>query len=241
MSQLGRISGQLLKDNLTRNGHDLTFDATTANPEGLLHLDVFNRRIGIKTLTPTTELDVNGTTQTTNLIVTTQSDLGNITVLGDTITSNTGTLNLTNATGDQVNYQTKLVVDNIDINGNIISTNNTDIDLILDPTGSVEVYANTNVYGNITATGDIQADGNIIVGNANTDSITFNAEVASNIIPDANNTYTLGNIDFQWKDLWVKNIYADEVNSNELTVVSDSIWVNRIFNFTFITNFIIFH
>ena len=42
MSQLGRISGQLLKDNLTRNGHDLTFDID------LLHLDVTNRKIGIK-------------------------------------------------------------------------------------------------------------------------------------------------------------------------------------------------
>ena len=218
MSQLGRISGQLLKDNLTRNGHDLTFDATGAHPDGLLHLNVTDRRIGIKTLTPTTELDVNGTTQTTNLIVTNQSDLGDITVLGDTITSNTSTLNLTNATGDQVNYQTKLVVDNIDINDNVISTNDTDVNLVLDPTGTVEVYADTNVYGNIYATGDIQADGNIIVGNANTDNITFNAEVASNIIPNVNNEFTLGNVDYQWKDLWVKNIHADTVNSGSLSI-----------------------
>jgi hypothetical protein len=212
MSQLGRISGQLLKDNLTRNGHDLAFDTD------LLYLDVTNRRIGIKNVSPATELDVTGTTQTTNIIVTNQSDLGDITVLGDTITSNTGTLNLTNATGDQVNYQTKLVVDNIDINDNVISTNATDVNLVLDPTGTVEVYADTNVYGNIYATGDIQADGNIIVGNANTDNITFNAEVASNIIPNANNEFTLGNVDYQWKDLWVKNVHADSVNSSSLNV-----------------------
>ena len=212
MSQLGRISGQLLKDNLTRNGHDLAFDTD------LLYLDVTNRRIGIKNASPSTELDVTGTTQTTNLAVTNQSDLGDITVLGDTITSNTGTLNLTNATGDQVNYQTKLVVDNIDINGNVISTNATGVNLVLDPTGTVEVYADTNVYGNIYATGDIQADGNIIVGNANTDNITFNAEVASDIIPNVNNSFSLGSVSYQWKDLWVKNVHADSVNSNSLTV-----------------------
>ena len=194
MSQLGRISGQLLKDNLTRNGHDLTFD------DDLLHLDVTNRRIGINTITPLSDLigteglDVIGTTRTTDLEVTNQADLGDLTILGNTITSNTGTLNLTNGAGDQVNYQVKLVVDNIDINNNIISTNDADVNLELRPngTGSVEINANTNVYGNIYATGNIRADGNITVGDANTDNITINADVNSNIIPDADNTYQLG-------------------------------------------------
>jgi hypothetical protein len=189
MSQLGRISGQLLKDDLTRNGHDLTFD------NDLLHLDVTNRRIGIKKTNPDHELDVNGTTKTTDLIVTTQSDLADLTVLGDTITSNIGTLNLTNSTSDQVTVTAKLVIDDIDINTNVISTNsaNTNLELRPDGTGSVDIYADTNVYGNIYATGNIRADGNITVGDANTDNITINADVASDIIPDTDITYTLGN------------------------------------------------
>ena len=192
MSQLGRISGQLLKDNLTRNGHDLTFD------NDLLHLDVTGRKIGIKNTAPTTELDVTGTTKTTDLFVTTQSDLADLTVLGDTITSNTGTLNLTNSTSDQVTVTAKLVIDDIDINTNIISTNlasgsNTNLELRPNGTGSVDIYADTNVYGNIYATGNIRADGNITVGDANTDNITINADVASDIIPDTDITYTLGN------------------------------------------------
>jgi hypothetical protein len=109
MSQLGRISGQLLKDNLTRNGHDLTFD------NDLLHLDVNNRKIGIKTVSPETELDVNGTTRTTDLEVTTQADIADLTILGNTITSNNGILNLSNGAGDHVTYQAKLIVDNVEI------------------------------------------------------------------------------------------------------------------------------
>ena len=112
MSQLGRISGQLLKENLTRNGHDLAFDTD------LLYLSVVDPTqplkvvgIGINTTTPSTELDVSGTTKTTDLDVTTQADLAALTVLGSTITSNTGTLNLSNNTGDQVTYQNKLVID----------------------------------------------------------------------------------------------------------------------------------
>lgn len=214
MSQLGRISGQLLKDNLTRNGHDLTFD------DDLLHLDVTNRRIGIKTTTPNNELDVNGTTRTTDLEVTNQADLADLTFSTDTITSNTGTLNLTNGTGDQINYQAKLVIDNIDVENNVISTNGTNTNLELRPngTGSVEVFANTNVYGNIYASGDIRADGNITVGDANTDSITINADVSSNIIPDATDTYTLGSSSNRWLDLWVKNIYADAIDTGEAII-----------------------
>jgi hypothetical protein len=208
MSQLGRISGQLLKDNLTRNGHDLTFDRIDdPNPlvakEGLLHLDVTNRRVGINTETPEYDLDVNGVTRTTDLEVTNRIDISvddiitpttGITISGNTITSNTGTLNLTNTAGDQVTYQAKLVVDNIELEDNVISTNaGANLELRPNGTGTVEVYADTNIYGDVYVTGNIRADGNITVGDSNTDNITINADVASDIIPDADVAYKLGN------------------------------------------------
>ncbi len=221
MSQLGRISGQLLKDNLTRNGHDLTFD------NDLLHLDVNGRKVGVKTITPQHELDVNGTTRTTDLEVTNQADLADLTISGDTITSNTGILNLANGTGDQVTYQAKLSVDDITIENNVISTNSTNTNLEIRPDltgpldedkGTLDIYANTNVYGNVYVTGNIRADGNITVGDANTDNIEINADVASNIIPNIDNEYTLGNIDYKWKDLWVKNIYAENIDTGDIVV-----------------------
>ena len=214
MSQLGRISGQLLKDNLTRNGHDLTFD------NDLLHLDVTGRKIGIKTVSPSQELEVNGTTKTIDLEVTNQTDVADITILGNTITSNNGILNLTNGVGDHVAYQAKLVVDDITVENNVISTNTTDTNLELRPngTGNVDVYADTNIYGDLYVTGNIRSDGNITVGDQNTDNITINADVASNIIPDQNDTYTLGNSSFKWADLWVKNVYADNVVTGGLVV-----------------------
>ncbi|MBC8435756.1 MAG: hypothetical protein H8D84_02100, partial [Proteobacteria bacterium] len=52
---IGRISGSVLKANLTRNGTDLAFETN------LLYLDVTNSRIGIGTSSPSTTLDVNGT------------------------------------------------------------------------------------------------------------------------------------------------------------------------------------
>jgi len=58
---IGRISGSVLKSNLTRNGVDLAFETN------LLYLDVTNSRVGIGTSEPTTALQVNGTTTTSGL------------------------------------------------------------------------------------------------------------------------------------------------------------------------------
>jgi len=52
---IGRITGSVLKSNLTRNGTDLAFETN------LLYLDVTNSRVGIGTSEPSTTLQVNGT------------------------------------------------------------------------------------------------------------------------------------------------------------------------------------
>jgi len=186
MSAIGRISGPLLKSNLIRNGIDLAFETD------LLYLDVNNQRIGIKNATPQYELDVTGTTRTTNLTVTNRADIGDVNIQGNTIWSDGQYLNL--GTLDNIVYNNKLRVDDIDVEGNVISTNvsNSNLELRPNGTGTVEVLADMNVSGNIHATGNISADGNITLGDADTDNITFNADVASNIIPDIDRTYTLG-------------------------------------------------
>jgi hypothetical protein len=56
---IGRISGSVLKSNLTRNGTDLAFETN------LLYLDVTNSRVGIGTSEPSTALQVNGTVTAT--------------------------------------------------------------------------------------------------------------------------------------------------------------------------------
>jgi hypothetical protein len=60
---IGRISGSMLKSNLTRNGVDLAFETN------ILYLDVTNARVGIGTSSPSTALHVIGTTTTNNLVV----------------------------------------------------------------------------------------------------------------------------------------------------------------------------
>jgi len=222
---IGRISGPLLKANLLREGVDLAFETD------LLYLDVNNMRIGVNTDTPTHDLQVNGTTRTIYL-ETDNLDVGNITISGNTIDSDTGVLNLAGFNGAAIVYQNKLKVDFVTIDGNIISTNDTNKNLELRPDGSgtVEIYAETTVHGNLHATGNITADGNIQIGStdqsgASADTVSFNAEVASDIVPDDNETYDLGTIDKRWKNVYTDTLYTTAVDVLDLEV--DGIRLNR--------------
>ena len=67
MAQLGRISGQILKDNLLREGVDIAFETD------LLYIDVNNDRLGVNTNTPSHDLQVAGSLRSTNLIATTST------------------------------------------------------------------------------------------------------------------------------------------------------------------------
>jgi len=216
---VGRISGPLLKSNLLRNGVNLAFENDLIYLE-LSDANAANHRVGIKTSTPQYELDVNGTTRSTNLTVNNTANIADITINGNTISTNQATLQL--GTNDTVVYQNKLNVDDIDIENNVISTNNSNLNLELRPngTGQVEIFGNTTVNGNITATGSITANGNITLGDADTDDITFNAEIISDIIPDTTDTYNLGSDPNaggkRWQDVWVSDLYATTVSTDNL-------------------------
>ncbi len=66
-------------------------------------------------------------------------------------------------------------------------------------TGNGELY----VVGDIEVDANLYADGNTTLGNAATDTVTFTADVASNILPDQNDSYTLGNMTERWADLYL--------------------------------------
>jgi hypothetical protein len=213
MSQLGRISGPLLKANLLREGVDLAFETN------LLYLDVNRKRIGVNTATPTHDLQVVGTTRTTYL-ETDNLHIGNISISGNTIDSDTGILNLSGYNGSTIVYQNKLKIDYITLDANVISTNTSNKNLELRPngTGTVELYANTNVYGNIHATGSITADGDITIGDANTDNIVFNADIASNLLPNTTDYYNLGTADKRWNNVYANTVHAGTITTDILVV-----------------------
>jgi hypothetical protein len=219
---IGRISGPLLKSNLIRDGVDLAFETD------LLYLDVVNSRIGINKVAPTTDLDVNGTTKTINLIVDDQFDTGNISIYDNTISSTQSTIFFEPAVGEPTIYHSKLQIDDIEISGNTISTNvsNSNLEFKANGTGTVEIFSNTNITGNLHVTGNINAGGNVVIGgnitigNELTDEIVINASIKSDLIPETSNTYDLGSTSFKWRTVYTQEIYADVLNVPTLDIGS---------------------
>ena len=217
---IGRISGQLLKSNLLRAGENLAFETD------LLYLDVVNSRIGIRTATPTADLDVNGHTRSTNLTVDNQLNIGNLHFTGNTITSDSNTINFAAAAGEATVYHSRLQIDDLQLQGGTISTTVSNSSIEIDPngTGTVNIIANTNITGNLAVTGNVNATGNIVIGgnitigDALTDNIVINASIRSDLIPETDNTYDLGSASFRWGNVYANNVYADTLNVPTLDV-----------------------
>ena len=211
---IGRISGPLLKENLLRNGVDLAFETD------LLYLDVTNRRIGVKTTNPAYTLDVQGVARVTDLEITnTTFQIGNVTVDGATGSIQTTAQEFAIATADNTVVGNRVLVGDLEINNTYIENTNTNDDLYIraNGTGNINIEGNTTVTGNLHATGNISADGNIQIGDSDTDTIFINADIASDIMPDADATYNLGSATKRWATGYFANTVTNTLTTNDLT------------------------
>lgn len=104
-------------------------------------------------------------------------------------------------------------------------------------TNIVQATGNTNVGGDLDVSGNVQIDGNLTVdgiatlkagtnnninlgdGDNTTDTVTFNAEVSSHILPDADNTFDLGDPSKEWRHGYFDGtVDADNVNADSATL-----------------------
>ena len=205
-TQIGRISGSLLRENLLRDGVNLAFE------HDLLYIDVETMRIGIRSDAPTRDLFINDAVKTTNIIIDNTFTISS-NVLFDNTSSISTNFNDLIFTNDVV--ATRVGIGNLEFDNNSISNQitNNDIELQPDGTGKVKIVNDLHVYGSLYSTGNITVEGNIILGTDSSDVIVFNSEIDSNIIPNQTNTYKIGDLDRRWN-----NLYAGLLNGEVLTV-----------------------
>ena len=194
MSQLGRIGGQVLTDNLLRAGVDLAFETD------LLYLDVNNNRIGVRDSTAVYTLDVNNNIYTNELTVVTQLAPGNLRFNApNTITTSVGGIDVYINGGGAI-FHERMSTDDLVFDGNLISSVN-NANIVLNPNGSgtVELRANTDITGDLAVSGNININGNLsgqgtlTFGNNQTfDTVTINTDFTQSIIPGDDATYALG-------------------------------------------------
>ena len=100
--------------------------------------------------------------------------------------------------------------------------------------GNVRIDTNLHVDGNTTVKGNLTVDGiatlkagtdnNINLGDvdATTDTVTFNAEVASDILPDADDTYNIGSSSKKWRHSYFDGtVNTDNIIADSATVTNN--------------------
>ena len=208
VTNVGKISGPLLKANLTRNS-DLTFDNTAVTSTPTLFIGHTNNKIGIRTDSPTRELLVNGDTRVTgDVIATNSASFGNLTFDGptNTLSASVGSISLNSGSSFTFN---ELRTDNLSFtNSTIRGYAGDNINIHPGPgTGIFNIPSDLKAYGNIHATGDISFDGNIFIGGDGAeDSLSFEGDITSDIMPDATSTYNLGETGKRWGQMHLQSM-----------------------------------
>lgn len=88
----------------------------------------------------------------------------------------------------------------------------TEFDNIATAVNSKADSANPTFTGTVTIDG-LTVNGNTVLGNAATDTVTVTADIASNLIPSADDTYNLGASGAEWNDLYVDGVaYIDTID-----------------------------
>lgn len=246
-AEFGRISGPLLSENLRRNGIDLAFEddllylkvsPAVAGSSPLEDGDPNYGKpgsdsgdevpgIGINTDVPSSALTVNGIIRTTNYAVETPYTLTTPNyVIGTNVIQNLlSTIYLQPDQSDPVISAVKFGTLNLNISDKLIENITNDSDINLNPTRQV-VFNTTlvDIKGvdgdgvSLHATGNITFDGDITFGSDSADNVVFSSDVNSDIIPDADATYTLGSATQSWNTLYTIDVGIDALDVGSLTI-----------------------
>jgi hypothetical protein len=86
--------------------------------------------------------------------------------------------------------------------------------------------ADPTFTGTVTIDG-LTVNGNTTLGNAATDTVTVTADIASNLIPSADDTYNLGASGAEWNDLYVDGTaYIDAIDFNGTAITATGTEIN---------------
>ena len=64
-------------------------------------------------------------------------------------------------------------------------------------------YTSTGSFGRIETSGDALIKGNLTFGDADSDSVSFGADISSSLIPDVSNAYNIGSDGKRWNDFYL--------------------------------------
>ena len=106
--------------------------------------------------------------------------------------------------------------------GTVVASSGVCVDSNKDITG----FRNITLTGQLTAA-TISLTGDTDIGDAVGDTVTITAQVDSNVVPSADNTYDLGSSTKEWKDIYIDGTaYLDAINFNGTAITSTAAELN---------------
>ena len=116
----------------------------------------------------------------------------------------------------------RIILPNFTVSGNTIKSDINQVD-IASASGTINFLTNTNISVDLSVTGDLTVGGSLInLGNQVTDTIDFEMEFTSDIIPATDNIYNLGSVSKNWD-----NVYTRQFNVGDITITDNVIAVNQ--------------
>jgi len=121
-----------------------------------------------------------------------------------------------------------------DLNELHVDTSNGD--MVVSGTGGLKIHTPMTIDGDMHITGDLTVDGNaylsagidgvINVGDTNTDSVVFYADVDSDVIPNVTNKYNLGTPSKRWTKTYAASGHYDRLNVSHHVDIEGTLDVN---------------
>ena len=74
--------------------------------------------------------------------------------------------------------------------------------------------SSVSVSGSLVVKNDVTIGGHLYIGDQNTDSVTFSAEVSSSVIPDATITYDLGSASKKWSTIYLNSLVTHHITAS---------------------------
>lgn len=87
--------------------------------------------------------------------------------------------------------------------------------------GALTVDDSATIAVNLTVEGLTQLNGSVDLGDADTDTVTFNADVDSDVLPSVDVSHDLGASGAHWSQIWVKDLHSSDyldLNATEVRV-----------------------
>ena len=116
----------------------------------------------------------------------------------------------------------RITLPNFTISGNTIKSDINEVNVTA-ADGNINFLTNTNISNDLAISGDFTIDGTLInLGNQVTDTLDFEMEFTSDIIPATDNVYNLGSSSKNWD-----NVYTRQFEVGDITITDNYIAVNQ--------------